>query len=302
MISTRTPGATAPFPQEFLNKLETLRLEARRRYIGARKGSHLSPRRGTSLEFDDFRVYAPGDDPRWVDWGLYARTGRLYVKVFQEEEDLYVYVYVDASASMAVSGTDPTYRAATELALALSYVILSSEDSVRLHRLSAPDPQSTPFYRGRRRLLEAQEFLGRAAPRGRVRLPAALAPSLRAIRRPGKAILISDLLFPLEELRAGLDLLRAANLDVLVIHILGADELSPPLGGPERLVDSETGEEIDVRLDESARAIYVANLERHRREVKSLCHRFAVQYAFFDASTDLQDFVLTGLPALGLFR
>jgi len=290
------------FAQNFLNRLETLRLQARRRYLGMRKGAHLSPRRGTSLEFADFRVYAPGDDPRWVDWGLYARTRRLYVKVFQEEEDLYVYLYVDASASMGVSAEDAKYAAAVRLALALSYVVLCSEDSVKLHRLAGEAPQATPFYRGRRRFLEAQDFLGREPPTGRARFPKALAPSLRTIRRPGKAILISDLLFPLEEMRSGLDLLRAGNLDVLVIHTLGPNDLSPRTAGVERLVDSETGETIDVRLDEAARATYVENLERHRREVRSLCHKAGVQYAFFDTSSDLEDFVLAKLPALGLLR
>ena len=293
--------SAAPFPQEFLNKLETLRLQARRRFLGSRKGAHLSPRRGTSLEFADYRAYAPGDDPRWVDWGLYARTHRLYVKVFQEEEDLFAYVFVDASASMAVPEEDRKYEAAAGLALALSYVILSSEDSVRLHRLGA-EPESTPFYRGRRRMLEAREFLDRPPTRGRTSLPLALAPALHTIRRPGKAILISDLLVPPDELRAGLDLLRAANLDVLVIQTLGPGELSPAATGPERVVDAETGEEVDVRFDETALARYRENLERHVREVKSLCHRAAVPLAFYDTSTSLQDFVLTRLPALGLLR
>lgn len=294
------PVPAAPFPQEFLNKLETLRLEARRRYLGSRKGAHLSPRRGSSLEFADFRVYAPGDDPRTVDWGLYARTGRLYVKVFQEEENLFAYLYVDASASMAVPETDGKYAAAVRLALALAYVILSSEDSVRLHRLAGGESESTPFYRGRRRLLEAREFLEREPPAGRVTMPLAFAPSLRTLRRPGKAIVISDLLHPLAEIQAGLNVLRAANLDVLAIHVLGASELRPPLFAAERLVDAEEGSETDLRFDERARAIYLENLERHRREVRSLCHRSAVQYAFYDTSADLEDFVLTELPALGL--
>ena len=95
---------------------------------------HLSPRRGTSLEFADYRSYAAGDDPRTVDWGLYARTDRLYVKVFQEEEDLFGYLFIDASASMAHPEEDTKYRAATALALALCYVILSSG------RLRAPAP------------------------------------------------------------------------------------------------------------------------------------------------------------------
>lgn len=291
---------SAPFSQNFLNKLEALRLRARRRYIGSRKGAHLSPRRGTSLEFADFRSYSPGDDPRTVDWGLYARTDRLYVKVFQEEEDLYAYLFIDASASMAHPEGDGKYRTAVSLALALAYVILSGEDSVRLHRLAGGEILSTPFYRGRRRLLEAQEFLESEPPAGRVQLPIALARSLRSLRRPGKAIVISDLLYPLDEFQAGLNLLRAANLDVVVIHILGASEITPPLDGAKRLVDAESGAEVDLGFDESARSIYLANLDRHRREIRSICHRAAVQYAFLDTSSDLENFVLTELPALGL--
>jgi uncharacterized protein (DUF58 family) len=288
--------------QEFLNKLETLRLEARRRYLGSRKGSHPSPRRGSSLEFTDFRAYAPGDDPRWVDWGLYARTGRLYVKVFEEEEDLYAYLYVDASASMGVPEEDRKYAVATELALALCYVILSQEDSVRLHRLASPEPESTPFYRGRRRLLDAREFLDRPPTPGPVQLAKALAPSLKTIRRPGKAILVSDLLFSLEDLRAALDLFRAANLDVLVLHVLGHGEIDPSFSGAFRAVDVESAEEVDVSLDAAGRQVYRANLERHRREVRSLCHRAAAQYAFFETSGNLETFVLAELPALGLLR
>lgn len=293
--------AAPPFPQAFLNKLEALRLRARRRYLGSRKGSHLSPRRGTSLEFADFRSYAAGDDPRTVDWGLFARTDRLYVKVFEEEEDLFAYLFVDASASMAHPEGGAKYRAAADLALALAYVVLSADDSVRLHRLGAHAPSTTPFYRGRRRLFEAREFLDRPA-QGRIELPAAMANALRTIRRPGKAILISDLLYPPADFRAALNLLRAANLDVLVIQTLAAEELSPRTGDAERIVDAESGEELDVALDERARAVYLDNLDRHEREIRSLCHRHAAQFAFYDTARDLEEFVLTELPALGLLR
>jgi uncharacterized protein (DUF58 family) len=291
-----------PFSQQFLNRLETLRLRARRRFLGKRRGSHLSPRRGTSLEFADYRSYSAGDDPRSVDWGVYARTDRLYVKVFQEEEDLFGYVFVDASASMAHPEADRKFDAATLLALALCYVILSSGDSVRLHRLKSDANRATPFYSGRRRMREAQEFLESEKAGGRLALKDALAPHLRGLRRPGKGILISDLLFPLHEFEAGLNLLRAAKLDVLVLHTLGRQELAPAASGIERLVDSETGDEADVRFDDQGRAIYLENLARHRRELRSFCHRAGVQYAFYDTSTDLEDFVLTELPALGLLR
>lgn len=292
----------APFSPGFLPKLETLRLRARRRFLGRRRGAHASPRRGTSLEFAEFRDYAPGDDPRTVDWGLYARTDRLYVKVYHEEEDLFAYLLVDGSASMAAPEEDGKYEAACRLALAIAYVVLSGDDTVRLHRMSPAGPQSTPFYLGRRRLLEAREFLDRPPAPGRLEWKAALLRSLEALRRPGKAVVLSDLLFPVEEFHAGLNVLLSARLDVLVVQTLGATEVSPPAAGAVRVEDAETGEALDVRLDERGRALYLESLDKHRREIRSVCHRAGVQYASYDTSMDLEDFVLTELPALGLFR
>jgi uncharacterized protein (DUF58 family) len=299
-VSEAAATAAPLFPQAFLNRLETLRVRARRRYLGMRKGSHLSPRRGTSLEFADFRVYVPGDDPRTVDWGIYGRTGRLYVRVYQEEEDLFVYLLVDASASMGYPAADRKYETASRLALALAYVALASDDSVRIHRLTEPAVAPTPFYRGRRRLLEAREFLDRRPPDGALDFRAAVARQLGALRHPGKAILISDCFHPPEDFAAGLALFVGAGLDLLVIHLLGATELTPPLVDAERLIDAERGGELEIRFDERARATYLDNLERHRREVRSLCHRAGVPYAFFDLRRGVQEFVLTELPALGL--
>jgi uncharacterized protein (DUF58 family) len=297
-----THSRSLDFSQDFLNRLETLRLRARRRFLGKRKGMHLSPRRGTSLEFADYRSYAAGDDPRAVDWGLYARTDRLYVKVFQEEEDLFGYLFIDASASMAHPEEDTKYRAATALALALCYVILSSGDSVRLHRLKTGRSDASPFYFGRRRMVDAREFFERESPGGALDLRRSLAPHLASLRRPGKGILISDLLIPIEEFQAGVNLLRAAKLDLLVIQTLGPQELAPAAAGVERLVDAESGQESDLRFDDRGRAIYLQNLIRHRRDLRNFCHRAGVQYAFYDTSSDLEDFVLTELPALGLLQ
>ena len=89
-----------PFTPAFLTQLETLRLRTRKEFLGSHPGSYSSPRRGTSLEFADYRRYSPGDDLRYLDWGIYARTDRLYVKLFREEVDLFAYVFIDASASM----------------------------------------------------------------------------------------------------------------------------------------------------------------------------------------------------------
>src|ERR1041385_2087599 len=119
-----------PFNSQFLNQLETLRLRTRKEFLGGHAGIYSSPRRGTSLEFADYRRYSPGDDLRYLDWGIYARSDRLYVKLFREEVDLFAYLFIDASGSMAFPSPPQKFLPATHVALALSYVILANQDQI----------------------------------------------------------------------------------------------------------------------------------------------------------------------------
>ena len=96
--------------RDFLARLEKLRIRTRQRYAGLGQGMHLSPKRGSSLEFNDFRHYSPGDDFRYIDWGLYGRSDKLYIKLFKEEEDLLTYIFIDASASMGFPAARPQVR------------------------------------------------------------------------------------------------------------------------------------------------------------------------------------------------
>src|SRR5919201_6744849 len=124
-----------PFTPAFLSQLETLRLRTRKEFLGTHPGSYSAPRRGTSLEFADYRKYSAGDDLRYVDWGIYARTDRLYIKVFREEVDLFAYVFIDASASMGFPSMAEKFLPASHVALALTYVILANHDHVKFHLL-----------------------------------------------------------------------------------------------------------------------------------------------------------------------
>src|SRR3989442_15388522 len=128
-------GLPEEFTPEFLARLEQLRIKTRREYAGTGKGSHLSPRRGSSLEFNDFRHYALGDDFRYIDWGLYGRTDKLYIKLFKEEEDLLTYIFLDASASMAYPPSDRKFERAMSIALAFAYVALAAGDRVMIRVL-----------------------------------------------------------------------------------------------------------------------------------------------------------------------
>ena len=129
----------------------------------------------------------------------------------------------------------------------------------------------------------------------------ALACHLQTVRRPGKAIWISDLLFPAAVSQAGLNLLRAANFDLAVIQVLGKDEVDPPLvPAGARMVDSESGEMALVRFDAQAKKEYLRRLDLHNRTLRSFCHQAGVHYALFTTGQDLQSFVLRELPALGM--
>ncbi|HUF41421.1 MAG TPA: DUF58 domain-containing protein [Verrucomicrobiae bacterium] len=293
-----------PFTPKFLTQLEILRLRTRKEFLGGHPGSYSSPRRGTSLEFADYRRYAPGDDLRYLDWGIYARTDRLYVKVFREEVDLFAYVFIDASASMAFPSPAEKFLPASHIALALSYVILANHDHVKLHLLQdGAGGRASPFFRGRRRMADCVDFALAARPAGSLALAPAVGEHLRRLRRPGKAILLSDFLMPAPEYQQALNLLRAFNLDIAAIQVLSRQEVDPvfPNGGLA-LVDSETRAEIRYQWNPQAHRDYQHRLALHNLELRSFCHQSAISYSLYVTDRDLSDFVFKTLPAIGLFK
>ena len=291
------------FTSDYLSRLETLRIQTRRRFLGSRPGGHVSLRRGAGLEFADYRRYSPGDDLRYIDWNLYGRTDRLYIKQFQEEEDLYTSLFLDGSASMAYPAQDGKAEAARDIILSLAHVVLASNDAVKLSLLSMDTtaPSTTPFFRGRQRLGNVVEFLDVYNPAGRVNVVQSLAQQLQQSHHPGKAVWVSDFLFPLSDVRTGLSLMRDANFDLALIQILGREEIDPPLfPGGARLTDSESGAESVVYFDTRAKQTYMQRLDRHNRELQSSCHQAGVHYARFITHQDVPHFILRELPEMGL--
>jgi uncharacterized protein (DUF58 family) len=293
-----------PFNPEFLAQLETLRLRTRKEVLGGHSGSYASPRRGTSLEFADYRRYAAGDDLRYLDWGIYARTDRLYLKLFHEEVDLFAYIFIDASASMAFPTAAEKFLPATHVAAALAYVVLANHDHVKIHLLSeASTARASPFYRGRRRMVDCVQFAAAATPAGKMDMAASLAHHLQKLRRPGKAILISDFLMPPASYQRGLNLLRAFNLDIVVIQVLSRSEVDPSFAvGGINVVDAESNAEIKLRWDGRARQIYQAKLAQHNSEIRSFCHQSGIHYSLYVTDRDFSQFIFATLPAIGLFK
>ncbi|MGH7916349.1 MAG: DUF58 domain-containing protein [Candidatus Binataceae bacterium] len=295
-------GLPEEFTPEFLARLEHLRIKTRREYAGLGKGAHLSPRRGSSLEFSDFRHYSIGDDFRYIDWGLYGRSDKLYIKLFKEEEDLLTYVFLDASASMGYPERDHKFHAAVATALAIAYVALASGDRVMVRVLGGGGARSAPvFVHGRHRIVELARHLGALTTGGQVDFAPALAREMVSIRRAGKVFVISDFLMLPKAVTHGLELFNAANMDVSVIQILGAAELNGQgLQGDVEVTDAESGERVRVSVGQRERDQYRKTLLRLAHEIRFFCFRNGLHYALYNTSQAFQDFFPRATRDLGL--
>jgi uncharacterized protein (DUF58 family) len=205
---------------------------------------------------------------------------------------------------MAFPSPREKFLPASYIAAALAYVVLANHDHVKLHLLgNSLNHAASPFYRGRRRIADCMRFMTSANPEGPLDLAPALAEHLRMLRRPGKAILISDFLMPASSYQQGLNLLRAFNLDIAVIQVLTRQEVDPPfLKGNLRLVDSETNVEIGFQWNAATQQDYQARLAHHNSEIRSFCHQSGIHYSLYLTDRELDDFVFTTLPAIGLFK
>ena len=295
-------GLPEEFTPDFLARLEHLRTRTRRAFEGLGQGGHLSPRRGSSLEFADFRHYSPGDDFRYIDWGLYGRTDKLYVKLFREEEDLLTYIFVDASASMGFPAADRKFERARAIALALAYVALAQGDRVMMRVLAGEGKAGAPgFVQGRHRMVELAQRLGAVSPSGELDLASALAQELISIRRAGKVFVISDFLMMLNSVTRGLGLFTAANMDATAVQVLGGGEIQGMgLVGDVEVVDAESGEAVNVSIGEREREQYRTTIRRLAREVRSFCLRRGFHYALHTTEQDFHKFFIRAVTDFGL--
>jgi uncharacterized protein (DUF58 family) len=286
----------------FLAQLEGLRIRTRRRYAGLGKGIHLSPRRGTSLEFHDYRHYSLGDDFRYIDWGLYGRTDKLYIKLFQEEEDLLTYIFLDASASMGYPAADRKFELAVVTAIALAYVALSSGDRVMVRVLAGEGQPIAPvFVHGRHRIVELTRRLRALKPGGSYDFAQTLAREMVTIRRAGKVFIVSDFLMMLNSVTRGLELFTAGTMDVTAVHILGGRELAGQgLDGDVEVIDSESGERVRVAIGAREREQYRQTLQRLSRDIRQFCLKRGMHYALYDTGHEFQPFFLRAVTELGL--
>ncbi|MCP4417225.1 MAG: DUF58 domain-containing protein, partial [Chloroflexi bacterium] len=231
------------FDEATLRKLEQLTLVAERVRVGVMKGDRRSSKRGTSIEFADYRNYTKGDDLRRLDWNVYARLERPFIKLLEEEEDLAVHLLVDASASMnwpEVDDDENKLRYALRLAGALGHIGLTAGDLTAVTLLSSSGDHTWGPFRGQKNSLRLLQFLETGSGGGITDLNLSLKNYAQRGRRPGLLFVLSDLLSP-NGYQDGLNALQFRGYEVGLIHLLSLDEVEPPVSGDLKLVDIETG-------------------------------------------------------------
>lgn len=270
-MSTATRHLTSLFDNTILNRVERMRLNPRRRLTNRSRGEHLAGKGGSSTDFADYRDYVAGDDIRNVDWNIFARLQRPYIKQFLHEEELHVVLLVDASTSMLFDDKLPRAR---QLAAAFGIMGLLNMERVSVfvgHQV-ADQSSMLPPGTGRPRIRQLLEFLEKTEGGGAVPVEDMIETMLRFHRGRGIAIILSDFL-TFTDLSRSLNMLFSSGLEIWGLQILGASELEPDIQGDLRFVDSETGGTLDVTNVGELLSIYQSQRQALQDVIDGQCRR-----------------------------
>ncbi len=328
-----TPQSSNPlFDESFLRRLESLTLIARQAQRGQWQGERRSPKRGQSVEFADYRNYVPGDDFRLVDWNAYARLERFFLKLFVEEQDLTMHLLLDTSRSMdwpleASGQLSHKFTYARRAAAALGYIALASLDRVTVTALAAgPERTHFPPHRGRQQAFALFDFLTGLVANEATNLAQSFSRYAAQARQPGPLLIFSDLLDssqpsyppisnyqypkgtmlpitnPQPSFAPGLTALLARRFEVSLIHLLSPDEVEPPLNGDLRLLDTETGQAVEITADYEALARYKAGLAAWQAEIRAWCSRHNIAYVSVTTDVPFEEFIFAFLRQRGILK
>lgn len=298
-MSTSSVKSNLLSPQ-LLHQLEHLELVTRKIFRGRMKGERRSKRKGQSVEFSDFRNYVAGDDLRFVDWNLYARLDRLFIKLFLEEEDLHFYALIDGSSSMSF-GEPTKLTFAKQLAAALGFIGLCRADRVKIEFLGQSRTNPAPVLRGRRSLWRMLDYIDSAEVIPRT----SLAEDVKefCLRNSGRGILvlISDLMDK-SGYEQAFRFLLAQQMDVYVIHVLCPEELNPELKGDLKLIDSEDQNIAEITVSRPLLDRYQRTLAAFIEGARDFCARRGMSYLMASTQLPVEQLVANYLRQRGLVR
>ena len=289
---------------ELLRRLEQFQLLAARRAKSSARGERRSKARGQSVEFADHRNYSPGDDFRYLDWNLYGRLDKLFVKLYEEERELPVRIFLDASESMTF-GEPRKFDFARQIAAAIGYVALCGFDRVSV--IPFPDPTPLPensseqamrgalrSVRGKNSSMQFFQNLNALTASGSADLNQALRRGALEAKLAGVAIVLSDFLDP-AGYEPGLTALIGRGFQINAVQILAPEELNPTTYGDLRLVDSETGGLQEVTFGKFRLRAYQQTVQNYIQRLREFCAPRGISFFSVSSDTPLEQLLLKQL-------
>ncbi len=292
--------ARFPLDASILQRLDNIALLTRRPMATACPGRRRSPLAGSSMEFSDYRRYAPGDDFRRIDWRAYARLERLFLRVFEAEENITVTILIDCSTSMH-HGTPAKSDLAITLAAALAYIANKCEDSIIIGALTDRLESFRRVGGSKNAIWAIGEFLNQLPHSGSTNLNRALYDIGRVVNSSGLTIIISDFLAP-NGYQTGVRAVCQLRQEIALLQILSPDEINPDIQGDWQLHDSEGHETINVSASSSILQAYRQCLADFTEELAAFAHKHAGMYALIASNTATIDVVQRLLRQIELVR
>ena len=288
---------------ELMAKLDQVDVVSRKIFAGKLQGERRSKKRGVSVEFADYRHYVHGDDLRFVDWNVYARLDKLFLKLFLEEEDLSLIIAIDVSASMHW-GNPSKFVFAQQLAMALGYIGLSNQNRVTLYAFNGDGVQPLPNLRGRRRTREMGTWLLDLEPGGSSGFNDAMRQIALSRQGKGVMIILSDFMLK-EGYDKGLRYLAGGGYDTFCLQMLSPEEIDPGkhgLAGDLKLTDIEDDDMAEVTVSAALLKRYKENLNAYCGTLREFCVRRGIMHITIDTATDLATLLLDYLRKRGLLK
>lgn len=279
-----------------LERLERLSLMTRSKTAGLGGGEHRSRRYGSSQDFADRRPYVHGDDYRSIDVQVLARSDRLFVRLYEAEDELDLKLLLDTSASMGFHGK---LEAAERAAGAFAYIAASRRDRPSLYHCDGERVVKGPPMPSKHAAPSVFAWLESLSARG----PAALTQALTTIHasgRPGMTVLISDLLT--DQWEGVVRALASSRGDAGLIHVVAQQEIVPGLRGDLSLIDPETGPSVDVSISADVLAAYTERATTWLEAVAGACRSKGIRYMRWDPSVDIDEGILIGLRTHGFLK
>lgn len=286
------------FTPQQLAQLELLSISTKRSLMGNRYGNHTSLKRGHGMEFAEYRRYQLGDNPRHIDWGVYARSDKMYVKTFQEEQNISVFLILDTTSSMFAEADQAKWRYAQELFLALAYIALTGQETVTV---CVPGVATSFSFNGARSIYRLSKLLQEVKPVEPPVVTKAMQVATSALKVPGIAIFISDFLYSLDDAVRHFGILIAKNLQITALQVLGPHDVDPLQGGTEAiLVDSETGEEVTLNSGREFQERYQLKLQQHQEALRKVATQRSITFASTGIEQPVVPFLAQRLSSLGV--